>query len=86
VLGHAGADIAPQSAQAAAARYNESSPTSLRLRSHGDVQRFFDAAGLEVLTPGLVPLARWWPNEDLPQDANGYVGIGWRPARNQATD
>ncbi len=85
VLGHAGADIAPESAQAAAARYNESSPTSLRLRSRDAVQRFFDAAGLEMLPPGLVPLARWWPDETLPQDANGYVGIGRRPAR-EATD
>lgn len=87
VLGHAGADIAPEPAQAAAARYNESSPTSLRLRSHGEVQRFFDVARLEMLAPGLVPLARWWPNEGLPQDANGYVGIGWRPAlRDKVTD
>ena len=82
-----GADIAPEPAQAAAERYNEQSPSSLWLRSHNEVARFFTVAGLELLSPGLVPLARWWPDEEgLPQDANGYVGIGQRPARpDQAT-
>jgi DNA-binding HxlR family transcriptional regulator len=78
VMGHAGADIAPKPAQAAAARYNESSPLSLQLRSHSQVERFFTDAGLSMLEPGLVPLARWWPAEKLPQDANGYVGMGQR--------
>jgi DNA-binding HxlR family transcriptional regulator len=82
VIGHAGSDIAPEPAQAAAEKYNEASPASLRLRSHAEVASFFDEAGLVMLQPGLVPLARWWPAEqDLPQDANGHVGIGWRPAR-----
>jgi DNA-binding HxlR family transcriptional regulator len=82
ILGHAGADIAPAPAQAAAARYNESSAQSLRLRPHSEVMRFFSQAGLETLTPGLVPLARWWPGEPgLPQDANAYVGVGRRAAR-----
>jgi DNA-binding HxlR family transcriptional regulator len=85
VIGHAGADIAPGPAQAAAEKYNERSPASLRLRSHNEVARFFSEAGLEMLKPGLVPLAQWWPAEDLPQDANGYVGIGWRPTRQGRT-
>ena len=80
ILGHAGADIDP-AAQVAAQRYNEVSPTPLRLRTHSQVARFLTDAGLEILQPGLVPLARWWPLETgLPQDANAHVGIGWRPA------
>jgi len=80
IIGHAGADIDP-AARAAADRYNEVSPTPLRLRTHGEVARFLTEAGLGILRPGVVPVARWWPLEtDLPQDANAHVGIGWRPA------
>ena len=80
ILGHAGADIDP-AAHVAAERYNEVSPTPLRLRTHSEVARFFTQSGLEILQPGVVPLARWWPLETgLPQDANAHVGIGWRPA------
>jgi hypothetical protein len=85
VIGHAGSDIAPEPAQAAAEKYNARSPLSVRLRARGEVARFFAGAGLEILRPGRVPLAQWWPAEDLPQDANGYVGIGWRPARRGRT-
>ena len=63
VVGHAGSDIAPGPAAAAAARYNETSPVPLRLRSDGQVARFFGEARLEMLRPGLVPMARWWPGE-----------------------
>jgi DNA-binding HxlR family transcriptional regulator len=80
IIGHAGADIDP-AAQTAAERYNQASPTRLRLRTRSEVTRFITEAGLELLEPGLVPLARWWPLETgLPQEANAHVGIGWRPA------
>jgi DNA-binding HxlR family transcriptional regulator len=87
VIGHAGADIAPGPAAAAAAKYNETAPVPLQLRSHGEVARFFGEAGLEMLPPGLVPMARWWPGEEekLPEDANAHVGIGWRPAQRSHT-
>jgi DNA-binding HxlR family transcriptional regulator len=79
IIGHAAADIAPE-AQAAAERYNQESPTSVRLRTHGEIARFLTESGLEILHPGLVPIARWWPLETgLPQHANSHVGIGWHP-------
>lgn len=48
-------------------------------RSHGDVCRFFD--GLEVLTPGVVPIDRWRPDpaESAPRrgttQAAAYGGV-----------
>jgi DNA-binding HxlR family transcriptional regulator len=85
VIAHAGSDIAPASAQAAAREYNERSPVALRLRSREEVSAFFTAADATLLEPGVVPLAQWWA-EDLPPDANAHVGMGWRPARRgQAT-
>jgi len=81
VIGHVGADITPGPAAAAAARYNATAPVPARVRPREEVERFFTSAGLEMLPPGLVPIARWWPGEGISQDANAHVGIGWRPAR-----
>jgi len=82
VVAHVGADITPGPAASAAAKYNKASSVPIRIRPRGEVERFFTGAGLEMLPPGLVPVARWWPEEtdELPQDANAHVGIGWRPA------
>ena len=41
VIAHAGSDIDTSSSQAAAGKYNERSPTRVRLRSHAEVERFF---------------------------------------------
>jgi DNA-binding HxlR family transcriptional regulator len=80
VIGHVGADIAPQTAETTA-RYNERSPVPVHPRTSGEVTRFFTQAGAEIQPPGLVPLARWWPSENLPvQDSNAHVGIGRRTA------
>ena len=80
VIAHVAADIAPQTEETAA-RYNERSPVRVHPRTSEEVTRFFTQAGAEILPPGLVPLAHWWPSENLPkQDSNAYVGIGRRPA------
>jgi hypothetical protein len=79
IIGHSGTDITPGPAAAAASRYNERSPVSIWLRPAPEIARFFTEAGLQMLPPGLVPIAGWWPGEeDLPKDANAHVGIGWR--------
>jgi DNA-binding HxlR family transcriptional regulator len=78
VISHVGADIAPETGETAAV-YNEKSPVSVQPRSAAEVTRFFTQAGAELQAPGLVPLARWWPAEDLPvADSNAHVGIGRR--------
>jgi hypothetical protein len=41
------------------ARYNQLVATKMTRRSREEVMRFFD--GLEILEPGLVPMAQWRP-------------------------
>jgi DNA-binding HxlR family transcriptional regulator len=86
VMSHVGADIAPETPETTA-KYNARSPVPVRPRSSGEITRFFTEAGATLLSPGLVPLARWWPAEELPtHESNAHVGIGRRPARRgQAT-
>ena len=79
VVGHAASDTDPGAAADAATRYNEKSPTRVRLRSHAEVGRLFSAVGAELLEPGLVTLSDWWPEDDsVPPGVNGHIGIGRR--------
>lgn len=79
VMGHAASDTDPSAAADAATRYNEKSPTHVRLRSHAEVERLFSAVGAELLEPGLVTLSDWWPEDDsVPPGVNGHIGIGRR--------
>ena len=79
VVGHAASDTDPGAAADAASRYNEKSPTHVRLRSHAEVERLFSAVGAEFLEPGLVTLSDWWPEDDsVPPGVNGHIGIGRR--------
>jgi DNA-binding HxlR family transcriptional regulator len=83
VIGHGSDDIDHEAAASAGHRYNELSSARIWLRSRPAVMRFFDS--LEMLGPGLVPIAQWRPQPDggsSPDDEMaGYVGIGRRPAR-----
>ena len=83
VVAHGSADIEHEAATSAGRQYNERSSASLWLRTRAEVAQFF--AGTELLGPGVVPIARWWPQPpggDIPSDEiAGHVGIGWRPAR-----
>ncbi|MCM2392077.1 SAM-dependent methyltransferase [Streptomyces albipurpureus] len=47
-------------------RYNESGATPYFLRSPEQIAAFFD--GLELLEPGVVPLAEWRPDPAAPSD------------------
>lgn len=79
VVGHAASDTDPSAAADAATRYNEKSPTHVRLRSHAEVERLFSAVGAELLEPGLVTLSDWWPEDNsVPPGVNGHIGIGRR--------
>jgi hypothetical protein len=49
-------------------------------RSLADTERFF--AGLELVEPGLVPMATWRPDPDADQDPRGvyaYGGVARKP-------
>jgi DNA-binding HxlR family transcriptional regulator len=81
VIGHAASDHAPAVAQAAAAAYNELSDAEVTLRSKEQVARFFDAAGCQMLPPGLVSFPEWFPCRQLPLGVNGHIGIGFRGPR-----
>lgn len=82
-VAHGSADIEHEAATSAGRQYNARSSASIWLRTRAEVARFF--AGTELLGPGVVPIARWWPqlpSGDVPPDEiAGHVGIGWRPAR-----
>jgi hypothetical protein len=50
------------------------------VRSHADAELFF--AGLELVEPGLVPIAAWRPDPDTHQDprsVSAYGGVARKP-------
>jgi hypothetical protein len=73
VLAHATDDSRPVVAQAAEKVYNHSVSAQARMRSRGDILRFFD--GFELVDPGLVHIPRWRP--DPPADVTGDAGRFW---------
>ena len=62
VISHPASDGGAPAAVASkgTARYNELVATKMTRRSREEVLRFFD--GLEILEPGLVPMAQWRPS------------------------
>lgn len=81
VIGHGASDIEPEAAAELSKRYNELSPTKIRLRSRSEVMPFFD--GLQLVGHGLVPLSQWWDSEPTDTDTAsglvGHVGIARKP-------
>ena len=77
---HGASDIRAESAATASSRYNEHTPTALRLRTAAEFSRFFD--GLELVAPGVVPINHWQPGP--PPDAQkeealpAYAALGRR--------
>jgi hypothetical protein len=61
--------------------YNQRSADPISLRTRAEVARFFD--GLDLASPGLVPLDEWWgPGGVEPEAAgllSGYVGLARKP-------
>ena len=58
-VSHSASDIRAESAATASSRYNEHTPTAMRLRTAAEFSRFFD--GLELIDPGVVPINYWQP-------------------------
>jgi hypothetical protein len=62
------------------ARYNELVATRMTRRSGDEILRFFD--GLEILEPGLVPMAKWRPDpEDVVREpvSPAYCAVARKP-------
>jgi len=82
VICHAPSDIHPDQVAEMTRRYNESASAQMRARSHDEVTQFF--SGLEMIGPGVVPLAQWLrPGHDSADGSSalaGYVGVGRKPA------
>ena len=80
VLAHGASDIEPEAVAEMMQRYNTLSSVSLTLRTRPEVTRFFD--GLELIPPGVVPLAEWGSPGATQTDAvsglAGYCGIGFK--------
>jgi S-adenosyl methyltransferase len=59
--------------------YNERSAEQAVLRDQGATARFFD--GLEVLEPGVVPVAQWRPESDLAaaRPSSMWCGVALKP-------
>jgi O-methyltransferase involved in polyketide biosynthesis len=79
VMAHAASDIDPEAAAETTALYNAMSSATITMRSREQVARFFD--GLELVPPGLVPMAEWGaPSQaDTTGGLLGYSGIGRKP-------
>jgi hypothetical protein len=75
VMAHAASDIAAGMA-AGAEQYNEWVSADITPRNRGQVARFFD--GLEMVGPGLVPIAQWWGTEG-DRGLQAYCCVGKKP-------
>jgi trans-aconitate methyltransferase len=60
-------------------RYNERSADQATLRGEAETARFF--AGLELVEPGLVPVAQWRPDGDLTasRPSSMWCGVARKP-------
>lgn len=80
VLSHPALITDPAGDQAVA-EYNKRVAAPMTPRSEASIARFFD--GLDLVEPGLVPLAVWNPDGDGPEPAGGEVsalcGMGRKP-------
>jgi O-methyltransferase involved in polyketide biosynthesis len=72
VMAHAASDIAPGASAEMARRYNAMSSASITPRGRDQVARFFD--GLDLLSPGLVPISQWGLSGPIDPKAGGLVG------------
>lgn len=75
-----GSELAQQAAALESA-FHDSEMDSGRFRTRADIERFFD--GLQLLGPGLVPVAEWYPSGP-PVDEPGVErlllgGLGYKP-------
>jgi len=77
---HPASDIDRQRVTEAVRRVNARSAGTTTLRSHAEINRFFD--GLHLLAPGLVQVQRWQPGAVVPDDGEeiaAYAGLARKP-------
>ena len=79
---HAASDIQAEGEPEARQRYNQMTPVQFTPRGHAEVARFFD--GLEMTSPGLVPMSQWGVSGTEPEAAAEAslaedCGIGRKP-------
>jgi hypothetical protein len=79
-IAHAASDIQASTAAAMAESYNATSSLTITPRDRPTVARFFD--GMEMVGPGLMPLAQWWGSGRASTADSGlscYCGIARKP-------
>jgi SAM-dependent methyltransferase len=80
VISHATGDFWPQDRVDAANATNRAHNVDFRFRDHAEVSRFFD--GLELVEPGVVPVAEWRPDggpAPSRQESNIWAGLARVP-------
>jgi O-methyltransferase involved in polyketide biosynthesis len=80
VITHATGDFWPPEQVAAADATNRAHNVDFRFRDRAEVARFFD--GLEIVEPGIVPVAEWRPDGGPTadrRDANIWAAVGRVP-------
>jgi S-adenosyl methyltransferase len=78
-IGHPTADFDPNAMTAMAAAAQQAGIPYVP-RSRDEIAKFFN--GLELVEPGIVPIAAWRPEDDAPDDiysVYAWAGVGRRP-------
>jgi hypothetical protein len=78
VICHASGDIHSEQVARARLRYNESGAAQMNPRTHAEVTQFF--TGLDLIGPGVVPIADWLDQDDGGSPLEAYVGVARKPA------
>jgi hypothetical protein len=79
VISHPTDDFNPNRQGESIQRYNERVAEQATLRGHDETARFF--AGLELVEPGVVAVAKWRPNSDVEADrpSSMWCGVARKP-------
>jgi O-methyltransferase involved in polyketide biosynthesis len=78
-LQHGVRDMLPDEVADNIVRAQKANGIPFKLRTKDEFTRFFD--GLELVPPGIIPMAEWRPDDDpatrpTPLEAQGYAGVG----------
>ena len=79
VISHPTDDFNPNRQGESIQRYNERVAEQATLRGHDETARFF--AGLELVEPGVVAVAKWRPHSDVEADrpSSMWCGVARKP-------
>jgi SAM-dependent methyltransferase len=79
VISHPTNDFSPEKGAESIRRYNDRVPDQATLRGSDGTSRFFD--GLDLLEPGVVPVAKWRPDSDLEaaSPSSMWCGVARKP-------